>query len=106
MAATLPGLFVAKSGPRNRVGKVFIDYLRNGFGATTVCAWSARARPGLGISVPVAWSELPGIEGGAQWSVKNVHLRLAVGNKPWARYRRDARSLKAAMKKLSLKAPN
>jgi DNA primase len=49
---TLPDRFVAKSGPRNRVGKIFIDYLRNGFGATTVCAWSARARPGLGVSVP------------------------------------------------------
>src|SRR5690606_6306401 len=36
MASTLPMRFVAKSGPKNRVGKVFIDYLRNGFGATTV----------------------------------------------------------------------
>jgi len=105
MASTLPELFVAKSGPRNRIGKVFIDYLRNGFGATTVSAWSARARPGLGISVPVAWSELAGIEGGAQWSVKTAHLRLAQGNKPWADYREDATSLKAAMKKLSFKAP-
>ena len=105
MATTLPELFVAKSGPRNRIGRVFIDYLRNGFGATTISAWSARARPGMGISVPVAWSELPGIEGGAQWSVTNARLRLAQGNRPWARYGKDAGSLKAAMKKLSFKAP-
>lgn len=103
MASTLPQLFVAKSGPRNRVGKVFIDYLRNGFGATTVSAWSARARPGLGISVPISWSELPRIETGAQWTVLNAGQRLAEGNKPWANYSKDAKSLKATMKKLAFK---
>ena len=55
---TIPERFVAKSGPQNRVGKIFVDYLRNGFGATTVCAWSARSRPGLGVSVPLDWDEL------------------------------------------------
>ena len=58
MAETIPERFVAKSGPKNRVGKVFVDYLRNGFGATTACAWSARARPGLGVSVTCEWDEL------------------------------------------------
>ncbi len=43
LARTLPDRFVAKSGAKNRVGRIFIDYLRNGFGATTACAWSARA---------------------------------------------------------------
>ena len=59
LAQTIPERFVAKSGPRNRVGKIFVDYLRNGFGATTVSAWSARSRPGLGVSVPLDWDELP-----------------------------------------------
>jgi bifunctional non-homologous end joining protein LigD len=104
MAATLPKLFVAKSGPRNRVGKVFIDYLRNGFGATTVSAWSARARPGLGISVPVAWPELPRLDSGAHWSIGNARQRLAEGNRPWSDYGRKAKSLKAAMKALGFKA--
>ena len=45
LARTIPQRFVAKSGPKNRVGKIFIDYLRNGRGSTTVSAWSARARP-------------------------------------------------------------
>jgi bifunctional non-homologous end joining protein LigD len=100
MAATLPQLFVAKSGPKNRVRKVFIDYLRNGFGATTACAWSARARPGLGISVPVKWSELAKLDSGAQWTVKTVHARLAAGNTPWSGYDRSARSLARSMKLL------
>jgi bifunctional non-homologous end joining protein LigD len=100
MSSTLPKLFVARSGPRNRVGKVFIDYLRNGFGATTACAWSARARPGLGISVPVSWSQLPSLKGGANWTVKTAHLRLAEGNAPWASYGNSAGSLKSGMKLL------
>ena len=97
MARTIPQRFVAKSGAKNRVGKIFIDTLRNGLGATTVCAWSARARPGLGISVPVAWSELPSLRGGAHWTVKTVHERLDTGNEPWKDYAKLARSLTAAM---------
>ncbi len=63
MARTIPQRFVAKSGPRNRVGKVFIDYLRNGQSQTTGAAFSARARPGLGVSMTVGWDELPGLQG-------------------------------------------
>src|SRR5690606_5449026 len=63
MAATLPTLFVAKSGPKNRVKRIFIDYLRNGLGATTVSAFSVRARTGLGVSIPVEWEELSTLRG-------------------------------------------
>ncbi|MGW9063370.1 DNA ligase D [Achromobacter animicus] len=95
LARTLPQLFVAKSGPKNRVGKIFADYLRNGFGATTVCAWSARARPGLGISVPVTWDELDKLTSGAHWTIQDVHSRLDAGNTPWDDY--APQSLTAAM---------
>jgi len=100
MAQTLPQLFVARSGPKNRVGRIFIDYLRNGRGATTAEAWSARARPGMGISVPVAWSELAGLKSSDQWTVANAHTRLAVGNAPWKDYARSAKPVTAAMKRL------
>ena len=100
LAKTIPQRFVARSGPKNRVGKIYVDYLRNGLGATTVCAWSARARPGLGISVPVAWTELPALRGGDHWSVQTVHERLDEGNEPWAGYARAARGLSAAMSSL------
>ena len=103
MARTLPDRFVAKSGPKNRVGKVFVDYLRNGRGATTVSAWSARARPGMGVSVPVDWGELDALKGGDHWTVRNLHERLATGNEPWADYPRRARTLSAAMKRLGFK---
>lgn len=100
MARTLPDRFSVKSGPKNRIGKIFIDYLRNGRGATTVAAWSARTRPGLGISVPVAWEELPHLKGGDQWTVATVHTRLDHGNEPWDGYADSAVSITKAMKQL------
>jgi bifunctional non-homologous end joining protein LigD len=104
MAATLPDRFALKSGPKNRLGKIFIDYLRNGRGATTVCAWSARTRPGLGISVPVRWDELSRLKGGDHWTVATVHTRLDEGNAPWDGYDGAAKSIGAAMKALGFTA--
>jgi bifunctional non-homologous end joining protein LigD len=103
MASTLPDRFAFKSGARNRVGKIFIDYLRNGKGATTASAWSARVRPGLGISVPLEWDELMHVKGGDQWNVRNAHTRLDKGNDPWAGYAKAAKTLTAAMKQLGFK---
>ena len=104
LAKTIPQKFVAKSGPKNRIGKIFVDYLRNGFGATTVCAWSARARPGLGVSVPFAWEELDSLSGSAHWTVENIAERIAVGNSPWEDYAKSTCSLKEAIKILGYKA--
>jgi bifunctional non-homologous end joining protein LigD len=104
MARTLPQIFVAKSGPGNRVGRIFIDYLRNGFGATTICAWSVRARPGMGVSVPIEWQEVPTLTSGAQWTLRNIHARLDRGNEPWTGYAKAAKSPGAAMKRLGFEA--
>lgn len=104
LAVTIPERFVAKSGPKNRVGKIFVDYLRNGFGATTVCAWSARARPGLGVSVPLGWDELAGLASSTRWTVKNIHERLDVANLPWKDYEASRQGLAVAMKKLGFVA--
>lgn len=103
LAATIPGRFVARSGPRNRVGKIFVDYLRNGRGATTVAAWSARARPGMGVSVPLGWDELAGLTSSAHWTVRTVDERVATGNTPWEGYDKAAVSLGAAMKQLGFR---
>ncbi|MBI3728842.1 MAG: DNA ligase D [Burkholderiales bacterium] len=100
MAHTIPERFVAKSGPKNRIGKIFIDYLRNGLGSTTACAWSARARPGLGVSVPVTWEELDKLRGGNHWTVHTIHERLDVANFPWKDYTVSVASLAPGMKKI------
>jgi bifunctional non-homologous end joining protein LigD len=87
MAATLPDRFSAKMGAQNRRGRIFVDYLRNNRGSSTVAAFSPRARPGMGVSVPIAWDELADTTGGAQWTVENIHERLeALSVDPWADY--------------------
>jgi bifunctional non-homologous end joining protein LigD len=102
MARTIPERFVAKSGPRNRVGKIFIDYLRNGVGATTAAAFSARARPGLGVSMPVSWDELDGLTGAAQWTIANVDKRLdeLARHDPWTGHDKVRQTLTRARKLL------
>ncbi|MGY2292819.1 DNA ligase D [Pseudomonas sp. SDO528_S397] len=87
MTHQLPERFTATSGPKNRVGKIFIDYLRNARGASTVAAYSVRARPGLPVSVPISRDELETVRGAQQWTVANLHERLAgLKEDPWAGY--------------------
>ncbi|PRY03471.1 DNA ligase D [Paraburkholderia sp. BL25I1N1] len=100
MAATLPKYFSAKMGAQNRKQKIFVDYLRNNRGSSTVAAFSARARPGLGVSVPLAWDEVAGTKGGDQWTIENLHERLAdLKSDPWADYAKTRQRITAAMKK-------
>ncbi|SPB18286.1 ATP-dependent DNA ligase [Caballeronia novacaledonica] len=100
MASTLPKLFSAKMGMQNRKGKIFIDYLRNNRGSSTVAAFSLRARPGLGASMPLSWDELDEVESGDQWNIGNVRERLdALKSDPWAGYDKARQRLTAEMKK-------
>lgn len=100
MAKLLPERFSAVSGPKNRVGRIFIDYLRNGLGATTICAYAARTREGLPVSVPLFREEIGEIKGADQWNVHNVHERLAeVGDEPWADIKKTRQSITAEMRK-------
>jgi bifunctional non-homologous end joining protein LigD len=102
LAQVAPERFVAKSGPKNRVGRIFVDYLRNGRAATTVAAWSTRARPGIGVSVPVDWSELESLRSGDHWTVRNVGERLGMAD-PWSNYARARRSLQPALQSLEIR---
>lgn len=104
LAKTIPSRFVAKSGPRNRVGKLFVDYLRNGHGATTATAFSARARPGMGVSIPVSWDDLTGLKSGAQWNVRTAREHLSFqSTDPWSDYWGARQPLAEAMKRLGYK---
>jgi bifunctional non-homologous end joining protein LigD len=100
MASTLPKLFSAKMGMQNRKGKIFIDYLRNNRGSSTVAAFSLRARPGMGASVTIGWDELGDVNSGDQWNIGNVRERLdSLRADPWAGYGKKRQRLTVAMKK-------
>jgi bifunctional non-homologous end joining protein LigD len=87
MQRLAPTMFTSKTGERNRKNKIFVDYLRNGFGATAVAAFSPRWRPGVGISTPVAWEEIDEDIRGTHFDIHNVPARMARQRKdPWAGY--------------------
>ena len=105
MAKTLPSRFVAVAGGGNRLGKIFIDYLRNGHGQTTAAVFSARARPGVGVSMPVSWDQISSLKSGAQWTIATArdYLSLQKDN-PWKDYWTSKQVLTAAMRQLNPKA--
>lgn len=98
LAAEAPERIVAKMGPKNRVGKIFVDYLRNQRGASTVAAYSVRARPGLSVSVPIGRDELEQIGGADRWNILNLHERLQqLATDPWADYASTRQSISARL---------
>jgi bifunctional non-homologous end joining protein LigD len=106
LVKTIPQRFVARSGAANRRGRIFVDYLRNGHAQTTASAFSARARPGLGVSMPIAWDQLTGLKNGAQWTIATAREYLSFQQAdPWANYWTSRQTLTAAMKVLGFRRP-
>src|SRR3569623_36528 len=86
-AKTLPDRYTAKMTKRTRTGKIFIDYLRNGWEATAVAAYSTRARRGAPVSTPLAWKEMSEELRTDSYPVANIRERLAgLREDPWEEY--------------------
>ncbi len=56
-----PDRYTSNIRKTKRKNKIFIDWIRNGRGATSVAPYSIRARKGAGVSMPIAWDELDSI---------------------------------------------
>ena len=85
MERDAPDRYVAKSTKAARRGRIYVDYLRNGRGATAVAAYSTRARPGATCSVPLDWSELTPSSAPDRDTVLNLAERLKRRKgDPWA----------------------
>jgi len=69
-----PDRFVATMSKAKRKGRIFIDWLRNQRGSTAVLPYSARARAGAPVAVPISWDELDGIERPNLYSIADVDL--------------------------------
>ncbi|MEH6389694.1 DNA ligase D [Pseudomonas profundi] len=100
MAKLLPDRFSAVSGPKNRVGRIFIDYLRNSQGATTICAYAARTREGMPVSVPIYRDEIDDLKAANTWTIHNLHERLGeLDSDPWEGYEKARQTITADMRK-------
>ncbi len=101
IVAAEPQLYTSKLPKASRKGKVFIDYLRNGRGATSICAYSTRSRPGAPVSTPLAWEELEDLDlRGNTYTVENLDARLAsLKSDPWADFRTVKQSITRDMRK-------
>jgi bifunctional non-homologous end joining protein LigD len=100
LAQEHPRLFTSKMAKKERTRRIFIDYLRNGHGATTVAAYSVRARKGALVSTPLHWDELGGRMKPSSFHVGNVVRRLqGIHSDPWKAFRRKSQALTAAMKR-------
>jgi bifunctional non-homologous end joining protein LigD len=104
LARDQPKAYVTTVSKARRVGKIFIDYLRNHRGNTAIAAYSTRARPGAPVSVPLAWDELTPALDPRGFTVETVPARIArLQADPWAatlaaRQRLTAKILRTATK--------
>ena len=80
-----PGRFIAKASKTARRGLIYVDYLRNGRGATAIAAYSTRARAGATVSTPLDWSELTATLQPNHFTTANLPAHLArLASDPWA----------------------
>jgi bifunctional non-homologous end joining protein LigD len=100
LAARHPDRYTANQLKRMRKGRIYLDYLRNGRGATAVGAYSTRARAGATVSTPLFWDE---VEAGTRpegFTVATVPARLAaLKSDPWAEIAEIRQSITAATRR-------
>ncbi len=84
MVEAAPDRFLAHVKIADRKGKILIDWLRNGLGATAVASFCPRARPGAGVATPLAWDEVTAKLDPAAHTVLTVPKRLdKLKRDPW-----------------------
>ncbi|MET0276721.1 MAG: DNA ligase D [Pseudorhodoplanes sp.] len=99
MAQQEPDRFVANMSKAKRKGKIFVDYLRNQRGATAICPFSTRSRPGAYVAMPVSWEKLAKLDNAHPVAVGGAAKFMGRGNpksEPWPGYFK----LKQALPKL------
>ena len=84
MADDSPNLFTAVASKERRKGRIYIDYLRNGRGASAVASYSLRAKPDFPVATPIEWSELRKLSGANAFNRLNIVKRLeSLAADPW-----------------------
>lgn len=84
LAQSEPERYVAVASKARRDGVIFIDYLRNGRGATSVASYSLRARAGAPVAMPLDWSELGRLKSAAAFDLHSARQHIARRTQdPW-----------------------
>ena len=100
LVAQRPEDFTANMAKRARHGRIYIDYLRNGRGATAVGAYVPRSRPGAPVSTPVSWEEVERGVRADEFTVETVPQRLAaLPTDPWAEIGKIRQTVSAAVRR-------
>ena len=76
MVSRNPNLYLSTMSKKLRSGKIFVDYLRNAFGATAVAPYSIRAKDISAVALPVEWNELPDLKSSDQFTIKKAMLKI------------------------------
>jgi bifunctional non-homologous end joining protein LigD len=100
MAADSPHRYLINMSKKLRVGKIFLDYLRNDQMSTAVAPLSPRARPGAPISMPISWSQVRAGLDPSRFSVRTAP-KLIHRSRAWSEYCDSERSLEKAIRRLS-----
>jgi bifunctional non-homologous end joining protein LigD len=96
MAQQAPQRYVATASKAKRDHRIFIDWLRNGRGATSVTNWSLRAREGATVAVPLRWEELGRIAGPDAFDLAKAKRRAAsLKQDPWEGFAKKRQTLPA-----------
>jgi bifunctional non-homologous end joining protein LigD len=102
VAQAHPLEFIATASKAKRSGKIYLDYLRNSRGATSVASYSLRARSGAPVAVPIRWNELGKLKSGHDFDIRSTPKRLArLRSDPWAGIDDVRQNLDDIMGKLS-----
>jgi bifunctional non-homologous end joining protein LigD len=87
-----PDRYTSNVRKANRKGRIFIDWIRNARGATSIAPYSLRARKGAKVSMPVSWDELYAVAPDGI-NMKDALLRIE-GKDPWEGFFQNNQSIR------------
>jgi len=103
LSKQFPKLITVEMRKSKRGKRVFMDWLRNGYGATAVAPYAVRAHENAPVAMPVTWKELQKKGMSSQkYTIKNAMKRINKVSDLWQDMHKDAVSLKEALKKLNI----
>lgn len=95
-----PDRYTANPLKRTRVGKIFVDYLRNQRGSSAICNYSTRAKANAPVATPLRWDELKRLTSGAPYTVQSAATRLKrLKSDPWEGFFAVRQSITAKARK-------